>query len=230
MSTVPASAVHPHPRLSVPALRGWGFGALALTWYLASTFAPLGIPSFAAIFILGLLVMLSVAPDSRWPKCGIAVSRRNLRLALLAGIAFVPFALGMNLLLGRVPIESGPAVLATLAALSIVLARLAETREYQFRALLGHRQLIVSVAALAAFVRSYQEGDIFVAMVAFAVLAPFVKAVQRARLGVVSPLQLRRRQWALQAGNFWVFLALLGAASMPAPSSSGRSSRPMPTR
>ena len=89
----------------------------------------------------------------------------------------------MNLLLGRVPIESGPAVLATLAALSIVLARLAETREYQFRALLGHRQLIVSVAALAAFVRSYQEGDIFVAMVAFAVLAPFVIAVQRALQG-----------------------------------------------
>jgi hypothetical protein len=215
LTTMPASAVHPRPRLSVQAFRGLGFGALALSWYLASTFAPLGIPSFVAIFILGVLVMLSVAPDSRWPTRGIEVSRRNVGLALLAGIAFVPFAMGMNLFLGRIPIESGHAVLATLAALCLVLARLADTREYQRPALLGHRELIVSVAALAAFVRSYQEGDLFVAMVAFAVLAPLVMIVRRARLGAASPRQLRRRQWALQAGNFCVFLALLGAASIP---------------
>ena len=44
-------------------------------------------------------------------------------------ICFVPVAFGMDLLLGRIPIEAGHAVLATLAAVCVALPRLAETRE-----------------------------------------------------------------------------------------------------
>ena len=39
-------------------------------------------------------------------------------------------------------------------------------------------------------------------------------AVRRLRLGANSPRQLGRPKWALQAANFWLFLALLAAASL----------------
>ena len=200
--------------MSVPALRGWGFGALALGWYALSTFAPLGLPDFAVVFVLGLLVMLSVAPDARSPTRGIGATRSNLMLAVLTGIAFVPVAVGMDLLVGRIPIESGHALLTTFAALCVVLARVARTSEYDRPAQLGHRELILAVTAIVVFARTLQAGDIFVAMVALAVLAPIVMAIRRIRFGAASPRLLVRRKWALQAANVWVFLALLGAATL----------------
>jgi len=211
MSTTRTATMRPRPP-ATRALRGWVFGGLALAWYVVSTFVPLGVPSFAVVFVLGLLVMLSVEPDCRSPARGVAATGRNLVLALLTVMAFSPVAVGMDLLLGRIPIESGHGVLATCAAVCVVLPRLAETRESNRPAVLGHRELIISVTALVAFVRTYQAGDIVVAMVAFAVLAPVVMAVRRVRLGASSPRRLGRGPWALQTGNFWLFLALLGAA------------------
>jgi hypothetical protein len=58
------------------------------------------------------------------------------------------------------------------------------------------------------------RGDIFVAMVVLAVLAPVVMAFRRIRFGDASPGLLRRRQWALQAVNVWLCLVLLGAAGL----------------
>ena len=54
-----------------------------------------------------------------------------------------------------------------------------------------------------------------VAMVAFAVLMPLVMAIRRIRLGQCSPRRARPPSWALQAANFWLFLALLAAAGLP---------------
>ena len=187
MSTMSPLSVHSHPRISVPGLREWGFAALALAWYAVSTFAPLGLPNFVVVFVLGLLVMLSVEPDSRSSTRGIGATRWNLMLTLLVGIALFPVAMGMDLLLGRIPIESGHAVLATFAGLCVVLPRIAKTCEYGHPALLGQRELILAVTAIVAFARSYQAGDIFVAMVALAVLAPVVMAFRRIRFGATSP-------------------------------------------
>jgi hypothetical protein len=100
-----------------PAVRGWLFGGVALAWYAVSTFGPLDLQAFAVVFVLGVLVMLSVEPDVCSPTRGVTPTRRNVILALLAVVAIVAVACGMNLLLGRIPIEAGHAVLATLAAI-----------------------------------------------------------------------------------------------------------------
>ena len=197
-----------------PAVRGWIFGGLALAWYAVSTFGPLELPAFAVVFVLGVLVMLSVEPDVRSRTRGVTRTRRNLILALLAVVAFVPVASGMNLLLGRIPIEAGHAVLATLAAVCVALPRLAETRELPRPAVLGHRELVIGVTALVAGVRAYQAGETVVAMVAFGVLMPLVMVIRRIRRGACSPRLLGRRAWALQSANFWLFLALLAAAGL----------------
>lgn len=193
------------------ALRRWGFGGFAVAWFAVSTFAPLDLPNSAVVLVLGLLVMLSVEPDTRRPTRGVAATGRNLVLAILTIAAAVPVAAGMDLLLGRVPIEAGHVLLATSAALAVFLPRLAKTAEYARPAVLGHRELIISVAALVAFLRMYQAGEVFVAMVAFAIVAPIVMVIRRARLGTG---RLAGRTPVLQARNFWLFLALLGAASL----------------
>ncbi len=197
-----------------PAMRGWLFGGLALAWYAASTFGPLDLPAFAVVFVLGVLVMLSVEPDVRSRTRGVTRTGQNLILALLAVVVFVPVASGMNLLLGRIPIEAGHAVLATLAAVCVALPRLAETRELPYPAMLGHRELIIGVTALVAGVRAYQAGETVVAMVAIGVLMPLVMVIRRIRRGACSPRLLGRRAWALQSANFWLFLALLAAAGL----------------
>ena len=209
------STTRSDPARSAPAVLRWGFAGLALAWYAVTTFGTLGLPNFTVIFVLGVLVMLSVEPDARFPRRGIAATRRNLVLALPVVVCFVPVAFGMNLLLGRIPIEPGHAVLATLAAVCVALPRLAETRELTTPAVLGHRELIIGVTGLVAGVRAYQAGETVVAMVAFAVLLPVVMAIRRVRLGACSPRRLGRRSWTLQAGNLWVFLALLAAAAVP---------------
>ncbi len=210
------STLHPpaHPHVSVTGPREWGFGALALAWYALSTFASLGLPNFVTVLILGGLVALSVQPDSSVPQRGIGATRWNLVIALLAASALVPVAVGMDLLLGRIPIESGHAVLASFAALCVVLPRLAKSRQYAGPAALGHRELILAVTALVAFARSAQAGDIFLSMVLLAVIAPVVMAFRRIRSGSASPRLLRRPKWALQALNVWLCLALLGAAGL----------------
>ena len=75
-STAQTSAGPPPPRAST-ARRRWGFAGLAVMWYLLSTFIPLGLPNVAVVLVLGLLVMLSVEPDSRFPTRGVAACRRN---------------------------------------------------------------------------------------------------------------------------------------------------------
>jgi hypothetical protein len=97
----------------------------------------------------------------------------------------------------------------------VALARLAETREPPRPAVLGHRELVIEVAALVAWIRAYQAGETVVAMVAFGLLMPLVMAIRRIRLGAGSPRLLGRRAWALQSANFWFFLVLLAAASLP---------------
>jgi Peptidase family M23 len=213
MSTLLTSPALRRPHVSLAALREWGFGALAAAWYALSTFA-LGLPGFVSVFVLGLLIMLTLAPDSRQPARALALTRRNLTRALLTLAAFVPVALGMDLFLGRIPIEWGAEVVGTFAALCVLIPRFAETREYSRPALLGHRELIVAVTALVAFARTYQAGDIFMAVVALAVLLPLVMAGRRVRLDATSPRRLTERRWALQAANFWTFLALLAAAGL----------------
>ena len=100
-------------------------------------------------------------------------------------ICFVPVTFGMDLLLGRIPIELGHAVLATLAAVCVALPRLAETRVFTTPGMLGHRELIIGVTALVAGTRAYQAGETVLAMVAFAVILPIVMVVRRIRLGAV---------------------------------------------
>jgi hypothetical protein len=201
-------------RRALSGLRGFVFGGLAVAWYAVTTFAPLGIPNFAVVVGFGLLVMLSVEPDSRSPHRGVALSARNLVLAGLAVVAFVLVAAGMDLLLGVIPIESGHAVLATSAAVCVVLARPAQVRDFPAPASLGHRELIISVTALVAAARSYHAGDLWLAMVAFTVVTSVVMLVRRIRCGACSPRRLRSRRWAAQAGNLWLFLALLAAAGL----------------
>ncbi len=202
-------------RAEIPAaVRRWVFGGLVVVWYVVSAFGPLDLPAFAVV-VLGLLVMLSLEPDLRAPLRGLTGTRRNLLVALAAVVAFVPVAFGMNPLLGRVPIEAGHVFLATLAAVCVVLPRLAQTRELSRLAVLGHRELVIGITALVAGVRAYQAGETVVAIVAFAVMLPVVMAVRRIRLGAVSPRRLGCRTGALQAGNLWVFLVLLAAAAVP---------------
>jgi hypothetical protein len=190
--------------------RRWGFGGLAVAWYAVNTFALLGLPNFAVAFVLGLLVMLSVEPDLRLPRRGVVATGRNLVLVLVAVAVLAPVAAGMDLLRGTIPIESGHALLSTLAAICVALTRFAQTRELSRPPVLGRRELIISVTALVAFVRAYHAGELVLAVLVFAVLAPVVMAVRRVRLGAYAPRRLTRGKWALQAGNLWLFLALLG--------------------
>jgi hypothetical protein len=208
------STTRSDPARTAPAVLRWGFAGLALVWYAVTTFGALDLPNFAVVFVLGVLVMLSVVPDAGCPRRGIAPTRRNLVLALPVVVCFVPVAFGMNLLLGRLPIELGHAVLATLASVCVALPRLAETRELTTRPVLGHREWIIGVTGLVAGARAYQAGETVVAMVAFAVMLPVVMVVRRMRLGAYSPRRLQRRTWALQAGNLWIFFALLAAAAV----------------
>ena len=212
MSTASTSPRQARPFVSSD-VRRWGFGGLAVAWWALTTFVPVGLPNSVVVLVLGLLVMLSVEPDSWFPERGVVPSRGNLALAVLAAAPFAAVAIGMDLLLGRVPIEAGHTVLATCAAVCLLLPRLAETRECPHPALLGHRELIISVTALVAVVRGYQAAELFVLMVGFAVFGPIVMAVRRVRLGGGAPRRLARGRWALQAGNFWLFLALLGAVA-----------------
>ena len=71
---------------------------------------------------------------------------------------------------------------------------------------------------LLAFVASYHAGDLFLAMVAVAIVLPAVLLAQRvrhARTEDLEPGLLRRLPYAAQAANVWLFAALLGVASLP---------------
>lgn len=192
----------------------WIAGGLAVAWFAATAFGVLALPNIAVVVVLGLLVMLTVAPDARFPHRRVAATRRGLVLALLATAAFVPVALGTDALRGVVPIDTARVVLAVLAAVCVALPRLGETRELAAPAALGHRELILGVTALVAGARGYQAGETVIAMVAFAVLLPVVMAVRRARLGGCSR-RLADRPHALQAANLWLLLVLLAAAALP---------------
>ncbi len=199
-----------------PAVLRWGFAGLALVWYALATFGTLGLPNFTVVFVLGVLVMLSVEPDARFPHRGIAATRRNLVLALPAVVCFVPVAFGMDLLLGRIPIEPGHAVLATLAAVCVALPRFAETRVFTTPATLGHRELIIGVTALVAGARAYQAGETVLAMVAFAVILPIVMVDPQDPSRRVPPRAVSGAEpGRCRPANLWVFLALLAAASLP---------------
>ena len=84
----------------------WVAGGLAVAWCVVTALGVLALPNVAVVVVLGLLVMLTVAPDARLPHRGVAATRRNVVLALLATAAFVPVALGTDVLLGRVPIDA----------------------------------------------------------------------------------------------------------------------------
>lgn len=183
-----------------PALRAWTAGGMAAAWYALTTFA-LGLPNALVVAVLGGLVALSAPPD---PHRGVAVSRRNLGLAALLVVAYVPVAVGMDLLLGRIPIVPARAVLATFAALCVVLPRFAQTSSRA--TVLGRRELIVAVTTLVAVTRSYQAGDLWLTVVGLAVLVPVVLLVRRPGRW--------RRAWLLQVANRWLLLALLGAAGL----------------
>lgn len=187
--------------------RRWVFGGLAAAWFVLTTLGLVGLPNFAVTAVFGGLVMLSLPPDDG--RRGVVANRRTAVVAVLALAAFVPVATGMDLLLGRVPIGPGHAILATCTAACVVLARFAGSREVE-TALLGRRELVGAVTVLVAGVRSFQAGDVFVAMLVLAVLLPAVMAARRARDG--DPRRLAGRPWALQAVNFAVFLVLLGTA------------------
>ena len=137
------SSTGSHPARTAPTVLRWVFGALAPAWYVVTTFGALSLPNVAVVVVLGVLVALTVEPDDRDPHRGITATRRTLVLALSAVICFVPVAFGMDLLLGRIPIEPGHAVLATLAAVCVALPRLAETRVFATPAMLGRRELII---------------------------------------------------------------------------------------
>ena len=197
-----------------PAVRNWIFGGVALAWYAVSTFGPLDLPAFAVVVVLGVLVMLSVEPEACSSTRGVTPTRRNVILALSAVAVIGVVACGMNLLLGRIPIEAGHTVLATLAAICVALPRLAETRELARPAVLGHRELVIGVTALVAGIRAYQAGETVLAMVVVGLLMPLVMAMRRIRFGAGSHA-CGRRAWALQSAIFWLFLAVLAAAGLP---------------
>ena len=143
------------------------------------------LPNFAVVLVLGLLVVLSVEPDAAVPAPGVAVEPGATLVLAAAG--------GGRLRPGRH--RHGPAARAGSRSSpgtpswprsprsAWSLPRFAETREYHDPAVLGHRELIIAVTALVAGTRAYQAGELFLALVGFAVVVPVVMAVRRIRLG-----------------------------------------------
>lgn len=193
----------------------WAAGGLAVLWFAATVLGLVALPAFAVVVVLGLLVVLTVEPDTRHPHRGVAATPRNAVLAVLVTAAFVPVALGADALLGRVPFESAPLVLGTLAAVCVALPRLAQTREFPTPAVVGHRELILGVTGLVAGTRAYQAGEAAIALVVFAVVLPVVMVVRRVRLGACPPRRLGSRPRGLQAANLWLFLTVLAVAGLP---------------
>lgn len=193
----------------------WLAGGLAVTWFVVTALGVLDLPAFVVVVVLGVLVMLSVESDARHRHRGVAATPRNLVLAALTTVAFVPVASGADLLVGRVSFEFVPLVLSALASVCVAIPRLAETREFPTSAVVGHRELILGVTGLVAGARAYQAGETVIAMVVFAVVLPVVMVVRRVRAGACPPGCLTRRPFGLQAANLWLFLAVLAAAGLP---------------
>ena len=139
-------------------------------------------------------------------------------LAFVALAAFIPLAAGPGLLLGTMDVDLVLTLAGVLSAAVLALALAAETAEGRRRARLGKRELVLTLTVLLAFVASYHAGDLFLAMVAVAVVLPTVLLAQRvrhARTEDLEPGLLRRLPYATQAANVWLFAALLGVASLP---------------
>ncbi len=139
-------------------------------------------------------------------------------LGFAALAAFVPLAAGPGLLLGTMDVDLVLTLAGVLSAVVLALALAAETAEGTRRARLGKRELVLTLTVLLAFVASYHAGDLFLAMVAVAVVLPTVLLAQRvrhARTEDLEPGLLRRLPYAAQAANVWLFAALLGVASLP---------------
>jgi murein DD-endopeptidase MepM/ murein hydrolase activator NlpD len=176
-------------------------------------FGVLGLPAFAAVFVLGLLALKTLAPDG---SRAVVVSRRNVVLGLVALAAFVPLAGGPGLLLGTLDAELAVTLAGVFSAIVLALALAVETEDRD-PALLGKRELVLALTMLLAFVASYHAADLFLAMVALAVVLPVALVAQRVQARG-EPLELglvRRPPYAAQAANVWVFAGLLGAASLP---------------
>ncbi len=193
------------------------FGALALCWLLLGVLGLLGLPAFVAVFVLGLLAFKTLDPDAA-PTRTVVATKRNVVLGFAALAVFVPLAAGPGLLLGTMDVDLALTLAGVLSAVILVLALAAETAEGRGRARLGKRELVLSLTVLLAFVASYHAGDLFLAMVAVAIVLPavlFAVRVRHARTEDLEPGLLRRLPYATQAVNVWIFAALLGAASLP---------------
>jgi hypothetical protein len=194
------------------------FGALALCWLLLGVFGLLALPAFVAVVALGLLALKTLPPDDSAPNRTVVASRWNVALGFVALAAFVPLAAGPGLLLGTMDVDLVLTLAGVLSAVVLALALAVETRDGARPAPLGKRELVLALTALLAFVASYHAGDLFLAMVALAVVLPIVLVVQRVRLARRGELELalvRRPPYAAQAANVWLFAALLGVASLP---------------
>jgi murein DD-endopeptidase MepM/ murein hydrolase activator NlpD len=194
------------------------FGALALCWLLLGVFGLLGLPAFVVVLVLGLIAFKTLEPDGAAPTQTIVASKRNVVLGFAALAAFVPLAAGPGLLLGTMNVDLVLTLAGALSAVVLALALAAETTEGAARARLGKRELVLTLTVLLAFVASYHAGDLFLAMVAVAVVLPTVLLAQRvrhARTEDLEPGLLRRLPYAAQAANVWLFAGLLGAASLP---------------
>ena len=194
------------------------FGALALCWLLLGVLGLLGLPAFVAVFVLGLLAFKTLEPDAAAPTRTVVASKRNVALGLAALAAFVPLAAGPGLLLGTMDVDLVLTLAGVLSAVVLALALATETAEGRGRARLGKRELVLTLTVLLAFVASYHAGDLFLAMVAVAIVLPAVLLavrVRHARTEDLEPGLLRRLPYAAQAANIWLFAALLGVASLP---------------
>ena len=87
--TAPATARPPRHQISF-ALRTWGAGGLATAWWAATVLGALDLPNSVVVLVLGLLVALTLEPDHRLPRRGVAITARNVVLAGLVAAAFVP--------------------------------------------------------------------------------------------------------------------------------------------
>jgi hypothetical protein len=103
------------------------YGALALGWLLLGVFGLLGLPAFAAVFLLGLLALLTLEPDDGTPNRTVVASKRNVALGLVALAVFVPLAAGPGLLLGTIDPERVVTLAGVLSAVVLALALATET-------------------------------------------------------------------------------------------------------